>query len=105
MLIDHHVDNTIEQELSPHQNIRRLSDGSIDYSFYDQRARTTRGVAFRSAGRLVTTLFRRLLDLLTGHRAARQPKAIRLQFQPKVRRAGKRIGIATTYRKRNSEAA
>jgi hypothetical protein len=105
MLIDQHVETHLEENILPKQYIRHLANGSIDYSFYDQRARTTRGVAFRSAGRLVTTLFRRLLELPTGRRAARQPKATHLQVQPRVRRADKRIGAATTYRKRNSEAA
>jgi hypothetical protein len=105
MLIDHHVDTYIEQDIFPQQNIRRLANGSIDYSFYDQRARTNRGVTFRAASRSVTTLFRRMFDLLTGRRAARQPKAIQLQVQPRLRRAGKRIETATNSRKPYSEAA
>jgi hypothetical protein len=73
MLTDRHVDAYIED------NIRCHANGSIDYGFYDQRAREGRGIAFRSACRSVTALVRRLTALFAGSRTERQPLTKRIQ--------------------------
>ena len=57
MLIDNHVETHVEENILPQHKIRRIANGSIDYTFYDKRARANRGVAFRSGGRSVKALF------------------------------------------------
>ena len=61
MLIDPKVETYVEENILPQQNIRRLANGSIDYTFYDKRARTHRGVAFRAANRSVAAFLLRLV--------------------------------------------
>jgi len=62
MLTHQHADANVEE------NIRRHANGSIDYGFYDQRARECRGVAFRSAWRPVAALVKRLSAFFAGNR-------------------------------------
>ena len=59
MLIDHHIDRYIEANILPQQKVRRLANGSIDYIFYDKRARTFRSTVLRDVGRAVLTRTRR----------------------------------------------
>jgi hypothetical protein len=70
MLIDHNVHTHIEEKILPQCDIRRLANGSIDYTFYDQRAREGRGVAFRA-------FLKALARLTKSIRATRQPQAQR----------------------------
>ncbi len=105
MLINNNVNTQFEDTILAQQNIRRHANGSIDYSFYDQRARTDRGVAFRAACRSVPVLVRRLIDLLTARPAGRPPQAGQPQVQPRLQRTHKRVETATTSQKFYSEAA
>jgi alcohol dehydrogenase class IV len=49
----------------PQQNIRCLANGSIDYTFYDKRARSDRGAAISGAGRSVKAVVQRITTLRT----------------------------------------
>lgn len=109
MLIDQHVETNVEENNLPQQNIHRLANGSIDYTFYDTRARSHRGVAFRAAGRSVTAFVQRMIGLLVHTRPepqqVRQPKTKLMQARPRLQRGDKCIETATTSRKTYSEAA
>jgi hypothetical protein len=99
MLTDRHVDAYIED------NIRCHANGSIDYGFYDQRAREGRGIAFRSACRSVTALVRRLTALFAGSRTERQPLTKRIQAQPTLQLVDHRRETSAAARSAYSEAA
>ena len=109
MLIDHYVETYVEENIPRLQNVRRLANGSIDYTFYDMRARNDRGAAFRTAGRTVMAFGLRLFDVFVSGRAERQrvgePKAEQLQAHRRPRRDFNRIETVTTSRKPYSQAA
>ena len=109
MLIDHQVETPAEENILPQQSIRRLANGSIDYTFYDKRARTHRGVAFRTAIRLVTAFVVRIFNLMAPTRPEYQTvpqQGIELTAaHPRGRRGYKRIETTTVSRKSYSEAA
>jgi hypothetical protein len=105
MLTNRHVDAYIEEKIPPQQNIRRLANGSIDYTFYDRRAREDRGIAVRAAFHSLITLGRRLADLLPGGRAPRQLQMEKTQAQPRPFLMHQRRETATASRKTYSEAA
>lgn len=68
MLIDNHVETYIEENILPQQHVRRLANGSIDFTFYNRRVCSDRGVALRAAGRSVSAFIQRLVALLTYSR-------------------------------------
>ena len=109
MLTDPYVETYVEENIPPLQNVRRLANGSIDYIFYDKRARNDRGAAFRTAGRTVKAFGLRLFDVFVSGRAERQrigePKAEQLQAHRRPRRDFNRIETATASRKPYSQAA
>ena len=109
MLIDPKAETYVEENVLPQQNIHRLANGSIDYAFYDKRARTHRGVAFRSVSRSVTAFVLRLVSLIARSHPERQQvwplRTNQIQAQPGIRRGDKRIEITTRSQKTYSEAA
>ena len=105
MLIETHVETRIEDKTLPQQNIRRLANGSIDYSFYDQCARANRGVAFRAAIGSLKAHVRRLIDLMAGSRPARQPQINQVQARLQPRCTDQRVETVITSRKSYSKAA
>lgn len=105
MLTNRHVDAYIEEKILPQQNIRRLANGSIDYTFYDRRAREGRGITVRAAFRSLSELGQHLAGLLLGGRAARQQRTEKTQAQPKPTLVHQRRETATASRKTYSEAA
>lgn len=109
MLIDPKVETYVEENILPQQNIRRLANGSIDYTFYDKRARTHRGVAFRTASRLVAAFLLRSVSLLVRSRPdrqkVRQSRTNQIQAQSRIRRRGQHIETTTRSQTTYSEAA
>ena len=109
MLIDHQAETYVEENILPRQSIRRLANGSIDYTFYDKRARTHRGVAFRKSTRSVTGLFRRIMGILvrtpSEPQKVRQPRIELSLTQPRRWRGDKCLENSITPRKSYSEAA
>lgn len=85
------------------QNIRRLANGSIDYTFYDACARHHRGAAFRNAGRALSTLFRYLVGLAKRPRPVTAPATD--APSPAETRANRRYGEARAPRIPLSKAA
>lgn len=79
MLIDQHVKAYVETNLLPQQSIRRLANGSIDYTYYDGKARVCRSKAFRGAGQSVRTLMHRLFGKVS-FAAPTAPQAERPEF-------------------------
>jgi len=74
MLTDRPVDAYIEENILPQQHTRRLANGSIDYTFYDRRARSHRGSAFRAGLRSLAGAVRRLIAAVAGSRPAAKPQ-------------------------------
>ena len=72
MLTDRQVEAYIEKNILAQQNIRRLANGSIDYTFYDTHARVHRSAAFRTACRSISALFRRAIGVLISAHLERQ---------------------------------
>jgi hypothetical protein len=105
MLTDRSANAYIEDKLLPQQHIRRLACGSIDYAFYDQRAREGRGIAVRAAIRSATRPFRLLANLLAGGRATWQPQTEQSQAQPWLSLVRQSRETATASHKTYSEAA
>lgn len=68
MHIDAHVQAYIEKYLLEPHSIRRLANGSIDYTYYDGEARTCRSNSVRRTGSVVAGIFRRAVGLLTPMR-------------------------------------
>lgn len=65
MLTDPHVDAYVEQRIVPQIQVRRLANGSRDYTLYDRRARTYRALAVSAALRALGSRLWRL-----AHRTA-----------------------------------
>jgi len=105
MLIDHHIETYIEENILPQQHIRHLANGSIDYTFYDCRAREARGITVRAAFRSLLEPGRRLVGLLLGGRAARQLQTEQTKAQPRPSVVYQRRETATASQKTYSEAA
>jgi len=105
MLIDRQVDTYIEEKILPQQHIRRLANGSIDYKFYDQRAREGRGIAARAGYRSLAALIRHLASLKFNGRAARQAKTEQTQDQPRLSLVQPGRESTTSSQKTYSEAA
>jgi hypothetical protein len=105
MMTHRHVDAYIEEKVLPQQHIRRLANGSIDYTFYDHRAREGRGVAVRVGFCLLAALVRNLAGLMFVGRAARQRKMELKQLQPSLSLVHQQREYVTDSQKTYSEAA
>lgn len=66
MLIDHHTKAYIETNLLPQQSIRRLANGSIDYTLYDGVARTCRSEKILRTGPAIARVARRIAAFLAN---------------------------------------
>lgn len=83
MLTDHNVDTYAED------TIRRHANGSIDYRFYDQRAREGRGIAFRGALKSLACLIARIS-------APRQAQTEQKHTQPRLQLVAERRKAAAS---------
>ena len=63
MLIDLKLSSWINGHIVCQDSVRRLADGSIDYRFYDQRARRLRARAFARPLAAVAKGFRAMAKL------------------------------------------
>jgi hypothetical protein len=68
MHINPHVQSYIEKHLLEPNSIRRLANGSIDYTYYDGEARTCRSNSTRRTGSVIAGILRRAVGLLTPMR-------------------------------------
>lgn len=73
MLTNDHVETYVATTIVPQTRTRRFANGSIDYTFYDQRARAYRGIDFRRLGSAAGTWTAGLIARWLGGNAARQP--------------------------------
>jgi hypothetical protein len=105
MQTDRHVEAHIEEKVLPQQHICRLANGSIDYTFYDRRAREGRGVAVRAGFCSLAGLLQYLAGLMFDGRAARQRKTEQTQVQPSLFLVHQQRENATASQKTHSEAA